>query len=254
MTTLTLGSLLLGTTDPDRLRAWYQEAFGATPDETTGFFAFGDVGVLVDGRDDVSASNPEPGRHILNFHVEDIAAVAARIEAAGVTWLVEPESRGNGTFATLVDPDGNYVQVIEFSREYLDRTRAGRAARRARVPFSGFSVDDVDAAARFYRDVLHLQVTEANGMLSLHLDDSTRVIVYPKKDHVAAEFTVLNLPVDDVEQAVDELTAAGVTFERYDGPPQDAKGILRGRELGMGPDIAWFKDPAGNVLSVLSVD
>lgn len=251
MTTLSLGSLLLGSSDADRLRNWYRTAFDCTADEF-GFITFGDVGVLVDPRDDVSAANPEPGRYILNFHVDDIKAVAARLDAAGTRWLVEPEDRGPGIFATLVDPDGNYLQVIQFSQEYLDGARARRAARRAPVPFSGFSVDDVPAAARFYRDVLRLEVTEANGMLELQLDRDTRVLVYPKENHVPAEFTILNFPVDDVDRAVEDLTARGVTFERYDGMPQDERGIMRGRQANQGPDIAWFKDPAGNVLSVLS--
>jgi len=114
--------------------------------------------------------------------------------------------------------------------------------------FSGFSVDDVEAARKFYADTLGLEVSEENGMLSLHLGGGAEVLAYPKPNHVPAEFTILNFPVDDVEATVDELTASGVTFERYDDPTQDAKGIMRGQ----GPDIAWFKDPAGNVLSVLS--
>ena len=114
--------------------------------------------------------------------------------------------------------------------------------------FSGFSVDDVEAARKFYADTLGLEVSEENGMLSLHLGGGAEVLAYPKPNHVPAEFTVLNFPVDDVEATVDELTANGVTFERYDGSPQDAKGIMRGQ----GPDIAWFRDPAGNVMSVLS--
>jgi catechol 2,3-dioxygenase-like lactoylglutathione lyase family enzyme len=116
--------------------------------------------------------------------------------------------------------------------------------------FSGFAVPDVEAAHRFYADTLGLQVEvdEAmGGMLTLHLTGGARVLVYPKHDHVPATYTVLNFPVDDVEKEVDELTAKGVRFERYDGFDQDEKGIARGQ----GPDIAWFTDPAGNVLSVL---
>ena len=113
-------------------------------------------------------------------------------------------------------------------------------------PFSGFSVNDIAAAERFYRDVLGLDVSEQYGMLRLRLGDDTSVLVYPKEDHVPASFTILNFPVDNIE-AVDELVRRGVTFERYDAAPQDDKGIARGQ----GPDIAWFTDPAGNVLSVL---
>ncbi|MFD3548691.1 VOC family protein [Streptomyces sp. NPDC058655] len=116
--------------------------------------------------------------------------------------------------------------------------------------FSGFSVDDIGAAERFYGGTLGLRVTEENGMLFLHLGGGGEVLLYPKADHRPADFTVLNFPVDDVEKAVDALTALGVGFERYAGFGQDAKGIARG-DGGEMPSIAWFKDPAGNVLSVL---
>ena len=118
--------------------------------------------------------------------------------------------------------------------------------------FSGFSVDDIDRARDFYAGTLGLEVTEDHGMLGLQLATGGSVLVYPKgEDHVPAAFTVLNFPVDDIDAAVDGLAAAGVTFERYPGMPEpDARGIHRG--LGDGPDIAWFTDPAGNVLAVLS--
>ena len=111
--------------------------------------------------------------------------------------------------------------------------------------FSGFSANDIAAEKRFYGDTLGLEVREADGLLTLELDHP--VLIYPKDDHQPATFTVLNFQVADVESAVDDLTARGVHFERYPGFPQDAKGIMRGQ----GPDIAWFKDPAGNVLSVI---
>jgi catechol 2,3-dioxygenase-like lactoylglutathione lyase family enzyme len=116
--------------------------------------------------------------------------------------------------------------------------------------FSGFAVPDIEAARQFYGDTLGLR-TEVNqemgGMLTLHLGGGKDVLVYPKPDHTPATYTVLNFPVDDVDRAVDELTAKGVRFERYEGFEQDDKGIAR----GMGPAIAWFTDPGGNVLSVL---
>jgi catechol 2,3-dioxygenase-like lactoylglutathione lyase family enzyme len=114
--------------------------------------------------------------------------------------------------------------------------------------FSGFSVDDTEAAKKFYADTLGIEVSEQNGMLRLHLASGATVLVYPKPGHTPATYTILNFPVADVEAAVDELAARCVTFERYEGMPQDAKGIMRGH----GPDIAWFTDPAGNVLSVLA--
>ena len=117
--------------------------------------------------------------------------------------------------------------------------------------FSGFAVPDIEAARQFYGDTLGLRAEvnqEMGGMLTLHLGGGADVLVYPKPDHTPATYTVLNFPVDDVEKTVDELTAKGVRFERYDGFDQDDKGIARGQ----GPDIAWFTDPAGNILSVLS--
>ncbi|KDP90433.1 MULTISPECIES: VOC family protein [Clavibacter] len=117
--------------------------------------------------------------------------------------------------------------------------------------FSGFSVDDVPAALAFYRGTLGLEVEEVPemGMLRLVLPGSAaRVLVYPKPGHVPATFTVLNLQVDDVEQAVVELNARGVDTRTFAGMPTDARGIMRGN----GPDIAWFRDPAGNILSVVA--
>jgi predicted enzyme related to lactoylglutathione lyase len=115
--------------------------------------------------------------------------------------------------------------------------------------FSGFSANDIAKAKEFYGRTLGLKVSEANGLLTLHLADGNNVLIYPKPNHTPATFTVLNFPVDDVDQAVDELTKRGVRFEIYDQPEikTDKKGIMRGN----GPTIAWFKDPAGNILSVV---
>jgi catechol 2,3-dioxygenase-like lactoylglutathione lyase family enzyme len=113
--------------------------------------------------------------------------------------------------------------------------------------FSGFAVDDVQKAREFYGDTLGLKTSEQNGLLTLHLAGDRDTLVYPKPDHTPANYTILNFPVDDIDQAVDELAGRGVRFERYDGMEQDEKGVMRAG----GPYIAWFKDPAGNVLSVL---
>jgi predicted enzyme related to lactoylglutathione lyase len=112
--------------------------------------------------------------------------------------------------------------------------------------FSGFSTDDIPAAKAFYGETLGLRTSEANGMLTLHLEGGRDTLIYPKPDHTPATFTILNFPVDDIEAAVDALVARGVQFEHYDGVT-DAKGVMRGN----GPPIAWFKDPAGNILAVL---
>ena len=113
--------------------------------------------------------------------------------------------------------------------------------------YSGFAVDDVQKARDFYEGTLGLKTSEEHGMLTLHIAGDRATLVYPKPDHSPADYTILNFPVDDIDKAVDELSARGVRFERYDGFEQDEKGIARGE----GPYIAWFKDPAGNVLSVL---
>ena len=117
--------------------------------------------------------------------------------------------------------------------------------------FSGFSVDDIDAARTFYTETLGLSVTTNEmGFLELQLDTGAMILVYAKPNHTPASFTILNFPVEDVEAAVDDLNARGVATKIYrdDVMPSDSKGIMRGN----GPDIAWFLDPAGNVLSVLS--
>jgi len=113
--------------------------------------------------------------------------------------------------------------------------------------FSGFSVDDLEAAKRFYGDTLGIWVSEENGLLTLHIAGGRDTLVYPKPNHTPATYTILNFPVDDIEKAVDELAARGVRFERYDGVEMDQRGIAH----NAGPLIAWFTDPAGNVLSVL---
>ncbi len=114
--------------------------------------------------------------------------------------------------------------------------------------FSGFSTSDIAQAKQFYSETLGVEVSEENGMLTLHLSTGGEVLIYPKPNHEPASFTVLNFVVDDIDQAVDALTEKGVSFEHYPDSGQDEKGIAR--ENG-GPSIAWFKDPAGNVLSVL---
>jgi len=114
--------------------------------------------------------------------------------------------------------------------------------------FSGFSVDDIPAAKAFYADTLGVDVGEENGMLHLHIAGDRDTLVYPKPDHTPATYTILNFPVDDIDAAVDELASRGVLFEHY--PVVDDKGIMRNE----GPPIAWFKDPAGNILSVIQLD
>ena len=118
--------------------------------------------------------------------------------------------------------------------------------------FSGFAVDDLERAREFYAETLGLEVDsiEGPGLLNIHLAGGRDTLVYPKPDFEPATYTILNFPVDDVEAAVDQLSARGVAFERFDGIEQDEKCIAR----GPGPEIAWFRDPAGNILSVLEAE
>jgi catechol 2,3-dioxygenase-like lactoylglutathione lyase family enzyme len=114
--------------------------------------------------------------------------------------------------------------------------------------FSGFAVDDLQKAKEFYEGTLGIRVSDADGLLTLHLAGDRDTLIYPKPDFTPATYTILNFPVEDIEKAVHELVARGVRFERYEGFEQDEKGIARDPR---GPAIAWFKDPAGNILAVL---
>jgi catechol 2,3-dioxygenase-like lactoylglutathione lyase family enzyme len=123
---------------------------------------------------------------------------------------------------------------------------------KARGAFSGFSVDDLAKAKEFYTETLGLKVDDDGVGVRLRLPGGATVFAYPKGDHQPATFTILNFEVDNIDEAVVQLTNRGVQFEHFEGTPRtDEKGILRGKELNMGPNIAWFKDPAGNTLSVI---
>ena len=116
--------------------------------------------------------------------------------------------------------------------------------------FSGFAVPDIAEAKDFYGTTLGMRVSDGPmGLLTLYPAGGRDIMVYPKPDHIPAAYTILNFPVDDIDAAVDELASRGVEFLRYDGFEQDEKGIARGD----GPDIAWFSDPAGNILAVVTV-
>ncbi len=124
---------------------------------------------------------------------------------------------------------------------------------KAKTAFSGFSVDDLATAKEFYAETLGLKVDNEGIGLRLQLPGGGTVFAYPKDNYQPATFTILNFVVDTIDEAVDELTNRGVQFEHYEGIPTDEKGILRGISKNQGPDIAWFKDPAGNILAVLEV-
>lgn len=159
-----------------------------------------------------------------------------------------PSIYGVGRKVVTVDYDYDSLLLrLRFNysgRRYVQNTKA----------FSGFSVNDIQKAKEFYGHTLGLDVTESEmGVLELHLAGGANILVYPKPDHTPATFTILNFPVDNIEQAVNALTTIGVRFEQYDEPgiKTDEKGIHRSDDPNAGPNIAWFKDPAGNILSVL---
>lgn len=119
--------------------------------------------------------------------------------------------------------------------------------------FSGYSGRDMSVMKPFYNDVLELDVKESMGGLDLSFASGQSVFIYPKETHQPSTYTVLNFVVDDINQSIDELMAKGVVFERYEGMPaeQDERGVLRGKDVGMGPNIAWFKDPNDNILALI---
>ncbi len=161
-----IGSVLLASTDPDRLRAWYERAFGVSAD-ADGFLRLGGVGLLVDGRDDVAAETAEPARVILNVHVGDAQETARQLDAMTVTWVAELGYReqAGAWFGTVLDPDGNYVQIIELTGAYW-AARRQRAWQAGHGPLAGAAVStrlpasDLDRARRFYADKLGLEPTE----------------------------------------------------------------------------------------------
>lgn len=119
--------------------------------------------------------------------------------------------------------------------------------------FSGFSVNDKAAALKFYGETLGCNIKDTGMGLELSFSNGLAVFMYEKADHEPASFTVLNFPVDDINAAVDEIVAKGVVMERYDNMPreQDDRGVMRGKDVNMGPNIAWLKDPSGNILSLI---
>jgi len=124
---------------------------------------------------------------------------------------------------------------------------------KALAAFSGFSVDDLAKAKEFYTETLGIQLDDEKMGLQLKLPGGGKLFIYPRDNHQPASFTVLNFVVENIDEAVDELTGQGVSFEHYDNMSgkQDEKGVMRGIQANQGPDIAWFKDPAGNIISVL---
>jgi predicted enzyme related to lactoylglutathione lyase len=159
------------------------------------------------------------------------------------------------SWQTLTD----IAHLSNLLKETIDMTQNAAERKTQEISFtkafSSFSVNDLKKAKNFYSQILGIDVKERPEGLELPFDGEQSVFIYPKKDHQPATFTVLNFPVDDIEMAVDKLAERGVRFESFDGSIEtDDKGIFRGKERGHGPNIAWFKDPAGNFLSIIESD
>jgi predicted enzyme related to lactoylglutathione lyase len=254
MTTPALGSIILASTDPDRLRSWYQRAFevGPNPD---GFLELGAVAVLIVPREGIADRCAEPGRIILNLHVDDAKATVAHLDALGVTWVAELEDRGDAWFATMLDADGNYVQVIELTDAYWAARGRPTALSRARV--SGrLPAQDLARARRFYADVLGLEVAEERpGGLRYELAAGSFAL-FASTGKPSGEHTQLAFTVDDIDATVRELRSRGAVFEEYDGPglrTVDGIAEVEGNYPSTGASgerAAWIRDSEGNLLGI----
>jgi predicted enzyme related to lactoylglutathione lyase len=264
MRTPVLSSLLLASGDRDRLRAWYAAAFDVHPDPD-GFLWFGRVGVLLDERADVATETVEPGRVVLNYEVSDIQARARHLDEIGATWIAPVEYRADGGawFATVADPDGNYIQLIQLAPEYWSQRRARHhgspavsgpltnASSAVRLP-----AQDLDRARRFYADVLGLEPAETRpGGLSYECG-GTSFVVYQSQGKPSGEHTQMGFYVADIETTVAELRRRGVQFEDIDVPGmRTVNGIadIEGNYPStgaIGERGAWFHDSEGNLLGV----
>jgi predicted enzyme related to lactoylglutathione lyase len=257
-----IGSILLASTDSARLRAWYERAFGITADQD-GFLRFGEVGLLVSPRDDVAAATAEPARVIINLHVADAQAAAARLDAMGVTWLAPLEYRkpDGAWFGTALDPDGNYVQIIELTREYWtareQRARQAGGGPLAEAASAGrLPAQDLDRARRFYADKLGLEPSEERpGGLRYQCRGGT-FTVFQSGGRPSGTHTQLALEVGDLEAVVAELRRRGVVFEEItDGPLRTSDGIAEvtgnyPSKGGIGERAAWFHDSEGNLIGL----
>ncbi len=256
-----IGSILLASADPDRLRIWYEQAFGVTPD-TDGFMRFGDLDVLINGRDDVSATNPEPGRMIINIHVDSAVAKAKHLNTFGVSWLAEVEYRepDGAWFGTLLDPDGNYVQIIELTDAYWQ----GRQLRNLRHGGTGLEdgrvatrlpAQDLERARRFYAEKLGLQPTETRPG-GLHYKCAGRDFALFQSEMRPSGHTQMAWQVDDIMAVVAALRNRGVIFEEYDLPglrTVDGIADVTGNYPSVGANgerAAWFRDSEGNLLAI----
>ena len=255
----TLGSFLLASTDPVRLLGWYERAFGVTAD-TDGFLPFGEVGLLVNSRDDVAAKAAEPARVIINLHVEDAEATARHLDAIGVTWLAPLEYRdqAGAWFGTVLDPDGNYVQIIELTPAHR-AARQRRARQAGQGPLAGAAVSarlpaqDLERARRFYAEKLGLEPAETRPGGLRYQCRRASFSVFQSAGRPSGEHTQLAWQVDDLDAVVAELRQRGVVFEDVNVPGlRTVNGIAEvagnyPSAGGGGERAAWFRDSEGNL-------
>ncbi|WP_369688385.1 VOC family protein [Actinomadura macra] len=262
-----IGSVLLASTEPDQLRAWYEEAFGVAAD-TDGFLHLGGVGLLVDGRDDVAGKAVEPSRVILNVHVDDARAVARHLDGMDVTWLAPLEYRDQvgAWFGTAIDPDGNHVQIIELTDAYwaARRERAERAGGQERAAWSladasvscRLPAQDLDRARRFYAEKLGLEPVETRPGGLRYETRSGGFSVFQSAGRPSGEHTQMAWRVDDIDAVVAELRQRGVVFDDVDVPGlRTVDGITEvtgnyPSAGGRGERAAWFRDSEGNLHGV----
>ena len=253
-----IGSILLASTSPARLRAWYEQALGVTAD-ADGFLPLGAAGLLIEARDDVADAAAEPGRVILNVHVADARSAARRLEAAGVTWLAELEYRpaAGAWFGTVIDPDGNYLQIIELTDAYWSgRPERGRTPRNGSLADAAVSgrlpAQDLERARRFYADQLGLEPAEVRPGGLRYRCAAGSFSVFESAGRPSGEHTQLAWQVEDVDATVALLRGRGVVFEEYDAPGlRTVNGIaeVEGNypSAGSGERAAWFYDSEGNL-------
>ncbi len=255
-----IDSILLGSADPQRLRSWYAQAFGVEPD-ADGLLAFG-LGVLIDGRDDVGPVTSEPGRVILNHHVPDIHAAAARLESMNVTWIAEVEFRDAGLwFATVADPDGNHVQLIETTPSYWEQKLARSGQEAGPLAGAGLAVrlpaQDLTRARAFYSERLGLEpIDEREGGL-LYSCGGQQFALFASTGRPSGDHTQLGFIVSDLESVVAQLQARGLSFERFDfgGLEVSDDGIVTipdyyPSQPAAGERAIWFRDSEGNLLAL----
>ncbi len=267
-----LGSLLLASTDPDRLRNWYAEMFGAEPDPD-GFLHFGPVAVLVDGRDDLATTAREPGRVILNYEVTDIAATARFLDSRGVTWVSNVEYRedGGAWFGTIEDPDGNYVQLIQLTHEYWTQRRVrhrhpagsgaangalGRAALQDAAVGVRLPAQDLERARAFYAERLGLHPVEAREGALRYECGGGSFAIFASGGRPSGAHTQMGFYVPDIDAAVRELRERGLVFDEVEIPglvSRDGIVDIPGQYPStgaVGERAIWFHDSEGNQLGL----